>query len=786
MAQDDVTLTVGADTSDADKALKDLQKAVVQTGKGIEKAAKESASAWKTFKGVLSADLIASGLKAVGSAAVDMGKAMIDAAKEMETISTELTTMTGNAEEAEKLLRDLQNFAAKTPFQLPGIANSAKQLLAFGFAADDVKDKLKFLGDIASGSGSQLSDVTQIFGQVAAAGKLTGERLNQLAERAIPIGPAIAKTMGVAETAVRDLVSKGQVNFKIFEESFKSLSDEGGIFFDSMIDKSETFDGVMSTLDDNLKLVSAELGKQLLPILKDLAKTLTGLIQKMSTFVGWLVKIRNQIRPKEIKVLTDEVNRLSKAVDSIPSSIPPGLRNIVQDSEKLRAGVANLQQVRDQLKPLTTELEKTATATKKLANASEELKDAFVGPIISDSQLAKNLKKIEQDSKKARDEYEKWIDSFGDGVLGSFVKLSNSLADNLGEIFGKSFASQLVRVVDTVGAAIGGSLVSGTQSTRGQLDVIEDIDRQLSVEEDPAERKKLQSERIKAQKEIGKIQEEEAKNAFTNVAAGVTDIFAPGFGQLVAGLLELAQDPEAFKAFIEGFVEAIPVIIDAIVDNLPFIIETIIQHLPAIIAALAKGMVQVAAALAGMVGQAILKAIDELGHAIGQMVFNIVNAGAKFLSGMANAAGAFITGLVNGIGRFIERLVNGIVDGVKRFFGIGGDSKGGVVGSVVSGVKNVVGGIGKALGFEEGIASVPAGFPNDTFGPVSLTSGEEVLSVNDKASIKQELAMLSSVVAGLGNQSNNQPIQVQLVMDGNVLADQILELDRNNSRTQVA
>ena len=69
-----------------------------------------------------------------------------------------------------------------------------------------------------------------IYGQVAAAGKLTGERLLQFQERAIPLGPAIAKTMGVAESSVKKMVSDGKVQFADFERAFNSMSETGGLF----------------------------------------------------------------------------------------------------------------------------------------------------------------------------------------------------------------------------------------------------------------------------------------------------------------------------------------------------------------------------------------------------------------------------------------------------------------------------------------------------------------------------------------------------------------------------
>ena len=132
--------------------------------------------------------------------------------------------MTGSAEKGKAIMKDLVEFTAKTPFQLEGVGNTAKQLLAFGFTTKEVKENLQFLGDAASGSGNDLGSLGQIFGQVAAAGKLTGERLNQLQERAIPIGPALAKTMGVAESSIKEMVSAGKISFTDFETAFKSLA----------------------------------------------------------------------------------------------------------------------------------------------------------------------------------------------------------------------------------------------------------------------------------------------------------------------------------------------------------------------------------------------------------------------------------------------------------------------------------------------------------------------------------------------------------------------------------
>ena len=199
-------------------------------------------------------------------------------AAKFETIETQFVTLTGSAKEAQKTIKELSDFAAKTPFQFEQIAQAAKQLISFRITGDELRPTLKAIGDVAAATGAQFGDLTLIFGQVRAAGKLTGERLLQLEERAVPIGPALAKTMGVAESAIRDLVSKGEVDFKTFQKAFASLSQEGGLAFEGMEKRSQTLEGQLSTLADNFQLLTVAVGKDFLPALKTLAGTMTNFL----------------------------------------------------------------------------------------------------------------------------------------------------------------------------------------------------------------------------------------------------------------------------------------------------------------------------------------------------------------------------------------------------------------------------------------------------------------------------------------------------------------------------
>jgi len=270
---EELIIKVDGDIKDYKKSIGEVGKTNKKLSKGLELLAKGSAIA---FAGLAGSIVFA-----------------VNEAKKIETITTQFEILTGSAAKASEIVKDLQEFSASTPFQFEGISKTATQLLGFGFVADEIPDKLQAIGDVASAAGKPIQEVGFIFGQISAAGKLTGERLLQLQERAIPIGPAIAKTMGVAETAVKDLVSKGKVDFATFEKAFQSLSAEGGFAFGGMIKQSKTLDGVLSTVGDNISLLAADIGKELLPTVKLGAEAFLEFVQGMreaDSFIGTAVK----------------------------------------------------------------------------------------------------------------------------------------------------------------------------------------------------------------------------------------------------------------------------------------------------------------------------------------------------------------------------------------------------------------------------------------------------------------------------------------------------------------
>lgn len=207
-----------------------------------------------------------------------VGGAALKSAADLETLETSFISLTGGAEQAADMMKQLNAFTAKTPFQIEAVAKSARQLIASGTGIDEVNGQLQFLGDIAATSGTSIDDIAAIFAKVNAKGKVELENLNQLAERGIPIFEALSEATGLPA----DALGAGAVSVEQFNQVLKGFSEEGGFAAGAMLRLSNTVSGKFSTAMDNAKLAMASLGEQLLPIASKALDTFTSLAQKFA------------------------------------------------------------------------------------------------------------------------------------------------------------------------------------------------------------------------------------------------------------------------------------------------------------------------------------------------------------------------------------------------------------------------------------------------------------------------------------------------------------------------
>lgn len=231
----------------------------------------------------LSQRMSAFGAKAaiVSAGIVALGVAMVAQSARFESLEVSFKNLADSAEEGSALFKELADFAAKTPFQFQGIAESAKLLLAFGIPSEKITKDLARLGDVAAATGKPLGEFALLFGQIKSKGKLTGEELLRFAEKGLNLKEVLSEKLNLSSAQFEDTLSKGLITFEDVREALVLLTSEGGRFFGQTAEASKTLEGRFSTLKDNVTFAADAIGDVIIEQLKlkDVMVTLTEKVQ---------------------------------------------------------------------------------------------------------------------------------------------------------------------------------------------------------------------------------------------------------------------------------------------------------------------------------------------------------------------------------------------------------------------------------------------------------------------------------------------------------------------------
>ncbi len=191
----------------------------------------------------------------------DFAKQVAVVRGEFQQLEIAFQTMLGSKAEADKLMSQLIQTAVITPFNMSDVANSAKQLLAYGVEADKVNETLIRLGDIAAGLSIPINDLAYLYGTTMVQGRMYTQDLNQFLGRGIPLTEELAKQFGVTKNKVKSLVEEGKVGFPEVEKAIISLTSEGGKFGGLMEAQSQSITGQISNIEDQIEQMFNEIGK---------------------------------------------------------------------------------------------------------------------------------------------------------------------------------------------------------------------------------------------------------------------------------------------------------------------------------------------------------------------------------------------------------------------------------------------------------------------------------------------------------------------------------------------
>lgn len=257
-----IKFDITGDNSSVLKAFRGVQDGVSQTARAVEQQGQSIENVFNRIKSVAS-------MAFAGFTAKEIISTLGTVRGEFQQFEIAFETMLGSGQKAKGMISDLANLAASTPFDMKGVVNGAKQLLAYGFAANEITDTMRRLGDVSAGLGLNLQDLTWLYGTTMVQGRLFTRDLMQFTGRGIPLTEELAKQFGVTKDKVSELVTAGKVGFPEVKKAIESLTNEGGKFGGLIEKQSHSITGQISNIQDTIEMAINDLGTQTEGLMND-------------------------------------------------------------------------------------------------------------------------------------------------------------------------------------------------------------------------------------------------------------------------------------------------------------------------------------------------------------------------------------------------------------------------------------------------------------------------------------------------------------------------------------
>lgn len=227
----------------------------------------------------------------VGQGMNNLVSSIVSVRGQFQQLEIAFGTMLGSEEKATALMQQMVNTAAKTPFDLMGVAEGAKQLLAYGVSAEKVNDTLVRLGNIASGLSIPLNDIVYLYGTTMVQGRLYAQDVRQFTGRGIPLVKELAEKYHTTAEGINEMVSAGKIGFPDVEEVLNKMTNAGGQFYQLMEKQSSSLTGQIANLQDAWDSALNSLGEKSEGALSAGIQSATYLVEHMDDVVRILKSV---------------------------------------------------------------------------------------------------------------------------------------------------------------------------------------------------------------------------------------------------------------------------------------------------------------------------------------------------------------------------------------------------------------------------------------------------------------------------------------------------------------
>ena len=320
----------------------------------LKKSVKESTSLIDDMMGTMGKGM-AAGAIAAGALALAIKGIQFNAAAEQAQVS--FGVMLGSADAARVALKQLKDYADKTPMQFKDVRDATQILLQFGLTINKAIPIMKMLGDVSGGDAQKLNSLALAFGQASSAGRLMGQELLQFINAGFNPLLEISKQTGESMRELKDRMAAGGISIAEVEGAFKRATSEGGQFYGMLDAQSKTLTGSFSTLTDAfdsfLGMATGALSKPITELFVELTKWLNNMapvFQVVGFALSGIVKTLTMAL-KIFNVVTDSIKWIYDAGVKILETLGLVKQLGEEQNKNDETRIKNLEKIKDLTDP---------------------------------------------------------------------------------------------------------------------------------------------------------------------------------------------------------------------------------------------------------------------------------------------------------------------------------------------------------------------------------------------------------------------------------------------------
>lgn len=273
------------DTKDFEKGAKQVKKHFQE----ISKAAKKEGDA---IKAALKEVYKAIGIAFTAQQAVQFINKMVNVRAEIQALEVSFRTLLGSQQASAALMSQMNEFAAATPLMIDDLAKAAQTMLGFNVAADEVMPMLKAIGDISMGDSQKFQSLALSFSQMSSVGKLMGQDLLQMINAGFSPLAVMSEKTGKSIGELKEEMSKGAISADMVKQAFIDATSEGGQFYGMLKSQGDTVKGALGALSGAITDMFNGIGEHSEGIIKGSVKSLQWLAknyEKIGKILAWLI-----------------------------------------------------------------------------------------------------------------------------------------------------------------------------------------------------------------------------------------------------------------------------------------------------------------------------------------------------------------------------------------------------------------------------------------------------------------------------------------------------------------